>query len=361
MSTVTSVAVVTELGQHAGQDLVERHRPGEDRQHAGLQAAQVEQVVHQSGQPVQRLVGRRQQLVPLGSVQSTSELRRLVTDAFAEASGDRRSWPTARSSAVRSLSASASGLASAAASLSRARSTRAAACAAKAPTSRRSSAASDRPCRTRTRSSRAGNLGVAVLRAAAGRRTGRGDRSPGLGQLVVVHPLHQAGAGHPEGLADALQQRRQGGLAAQHGAGQGRQGLGLGRGAGRLPGTAGGPVDHRAHQRRDQHEDAQRQGVVRLGDGEGPGRRGEEVVQYQRCRRSRSASPARDRRPGRPRPRRAGRPARCWSGSGCRRRGRAAAPGPAAARPPGRSPRPAGAGTGCRAAGAAGRGPSPSG
>ena len=60
-------------------------------------------------------------------------LRRLVTDALAEASGVRRSWPTAASSAVRIRSVAASGAAVAACSASRERSSSAPACAAKAP------------------------------------------------------------------------------------------------------------------------------------------------------------------------------------------------------------------------------------
>src|SRR5674476_176686 len=74
-----------------------------------------------------------------------SLLRRLVTAAFADARGLRRSCPTAASSAIRIRSPSAMGRAAAAASLSRNRSRITAAWAAKAPTTRWSSARSDRP------------------------------------------------------------------------------------------------------------------------------------------------------------------------------------------------------------------------
>jgi hypothetical protein len=63
--------------------------------------------------------------------------------------------------------------------------------------------------------------------------------------LVV---LQQRGRRHAEGLAYPLEQRRQSGFAAQHGAGQGGQGFGFGGGVGGLPGPSGGPVDDRTHQ-----------------------------------------------------------------------------------------------------------------
>ena len=76
---------------------------GDTRQRAGLQPAHVEQVLDQPGQPVQRLVGGGEQLVPVGVARSRRPaLRRLATAALAEASGVRRSWLTAESSAVRS-------------------------------------------------------------------------------------------------------------------------------------------------------------------------------------------------------------------------------------------------------------------
>ena len=49
--------------QRAGHDLVQADRPREQGQRAGLQPAHVQQVVHQVGEPVQRLVRRGQQLV----------------------------------------------------------------------------------------------------------------------------------------------------------------------------------------------------------------------------------------------------------------------------------------------------------
>ena len=116
----------------AGPEVVQRQRDAprraptgraDDRQRAGLQPAHVEQVVDQPGRAGRATRRRCQQLVAvLGATTSMSSLRRLVTAAFAEASGVRRSWPTAASSAVRIRSASASGAAAAAASLSRCRS-----------------------------------------------------------------------------------------------------------------------------------------------------------------------------------------------------------------------------------------------
>ncbi len=77
-----------------------------------------------------------------------SWLRRLVTAAFADASGVRRSWLTAASSAVRIRSAAASGRAVAASSASRSWRSATAAWAANASTIRRSAASSRRPLST---------------------------------------------------------------------------------------------------------------------------------------------------------------------------------------------------------------------
>ncbi len=142
----------------------------EHRERAGLQAAHVEQVVHQPVQPVQRLVGGGQQLRPL--------LRRPLHVGAAQA-GHRRLRRRERrpqvvadgaSRAVRMRSASASGFAAAAAWASRCCSSAVAACAANAPRMRRSSAASGRP---RTASASRSVIGTSVS-ASAGRCGGSG-------------------------------------------------------------------------------------------------------------------------------------------------------------------------------------------
>ena len=115
ISTATVWPAGPRSSSAAGDDLVEVGRPREDRQRAGLQPAHVEQVLDQPGEPVERLVGRGEQLgVVLRRSKCTSSERRLVTAALAEASGVRRSWLTAASSAVRIRSASAIGLAASA-------------------------------------------------------------------------------------------------------------------------------------------------------------------------------------------------------------------------------------------------------
>ena len=62
MSTVTSRPSGSEVVERAGDDLVEAGRAREQRQRAGLQPAHVQQVLHQVGKPVQRLVGGGEQL-----------------------------------------------------------------------------------------------------------------------------------------------------------------------------------------------------------------------------------------------------------------------------------------------------------
>ena len=260
-------------------------------EHAGLQAAHVEQVLHQPVEPVQRLVGGGQQLVAvLVGPRRRRWLRRLSTAALAEASGVRRSWLTAASSAVRIRSASASGLARSASSL------RAAPGAARRRPGRRTPrarAGRRRPAAARaaasTSSSSIGDVGVG--RAGAGARARRPTvatiRQAAGSRLVVraARPRRRRSSrvtdGQAEGLAEPVEQRGQRGLAAQHAAGQGGQGLGLGAGAGRLPGTAGGQVDDRADRDGDQDEDDQGEQVLRLGDGQRCERRGEEAVEQQ--------------------------------------------------------------------------------
>ncbi len=96
---------------------------------------------------------------------STSRLRSEVTAAQPAASGVRRSWPTARSSAVRIRSAAFTGSTSAAASASRARSTAEPTCAANAARTRRSDDDSVRPRSTRQAP---GPAGTKVVPSASG-------------------------------------------------------------------------------------------------------------------------------------------------------------------------------------------------
>ena len=82
---------------------------------AGLEAAHVEQVADQGVEPVGLLVdGVRGTRAVASGGQSMSSWSRLLTDALIDASGVRRSWDTARRSAVRSASDSAATTAAAA-------------------------------------------------------------------------------------------------------------------------------------------------------------------------------------------------------------------------------------------------------
>ena len=96
--------------RRTGHDVLECGRLQRQPEHPRLQAAHVEQVGDQAVQlgPGTR---RRWRATPSRSCVDpvTSAVRRLSTAALAEASGVRRSWLTAASSAVRILSASASG------------------------------------------------------------------------------------------------------------------------------------------------------------------------------------------------------------------------------------------------------------
>nr|BFE71943.1 hypothetical protein GCM10020092_052440 [Actinoplanes digitatis] len=97
---------------------------------------------------------------------------------------------------------------------------------------------------------------------------------------TVVQQRHRV---EGECLAESLQQRHQGPLAAQDAAGNGRQGLCFGAGLCGLAGRAGGGVDDPADGDRDRHEDGEGEQVLALGDGEPADRRGEVVVQQQRA------------------------------------------------------------------------------
>ena len=81
---------------------------GCDADRAGLEPARVEQVGDDAVEPVGGVLDRGEQLVASSSDQSTSVWRRLLTAALMPASGVRRSWPTAASSAVRWRSTAAS-------------------------------------------------------------------------------------------------------------------------------------------------------------------------------------------------------------------------------------------------------------
>ena len=201
----------------------------------------------------------------------TSVCRRLLTDALIEASGVRRSWLTAASSAVRIRLPSASASAWAAWVRSRSRSSEAAAWAAY-PAISAGVAEASCPVISRVRSSRIS------MRVAASRRSGhvaRGDPDPGAARPFGQFGLAAVGAGQV--LQDGG--RRVG--PAEHGLRQFQQ-------RGRLlPGRRGldraprGQVDHAADGDRDRDEQQQGQQVRWLGDGEGMQRLGEVPVEQQ--------------------------------------------------------------------------------
>ena len=181
---------------------------------------------------------------------STSWLRRLATAAFAEASGVRRSWLTAASSAVRIRSASASGRAVAASSASRSWRSATAAWAANASTIRRSAASSRRPRSTTVtgrrrparRSSPPPGWCTAAVADAGHDPPGvpaRGPvRAPGGAPAASSSSADRA---QPEGLPQPVQQRGQRAFAAQHAARRRWPGSARRRRPGRPPGYAGRP------------------------------------------------------------------------------------------------------------------------
>ena len=114
MWTATVAAGRAEVVEGAGYDVLERRAIAGDAERAGLQAAHVEQVGDQPGESVEGLVGGGQQFLAVVVVEVDVGAAQAGTAAFAEASGVRRSWLTAASSAVRIRSASARGLAAAA-------------------------------------------------------------------------------------------------------------------------------------------------------------------------------------------------------------------------------------------------------
>ncbi len=107
-----------------------------------------------------------------------------------------------------------------------------------------------------------------------------GPHRPGAGpRLHVAAALQQGDGLHREGLADPLQQRVQGGLAAQHAAGEEGEDLRLGAQPGGLVGAAGREVHHGGDRDRHREEDHDGDQVLRVLHGPGVGGRGEPVVQ----------------------------------------------------------------------------------
>ena len=172
-----------------------------DGQRPGLQAAHVEQVVDQAGEPVQRLVGglpaarrgprrrargRRCAGVETDGLGGRQRGAQVVADG-----GEQR-----RADLVRprpAVAASAAGLAAAGSGPGRPRPARR-----RRPTRRWSSASSRRPCRASTRPSPAGDVGL-------GARPGRAARRPGAAatcRATVVAPFARAASTEvePEGL-----------------------------------------------------------------------------------------------------------------------------------------------------------------
>ena len=205
----------------------------------------------------------------------TRSLRSEVTDALAEASGLRRSWLTAASSAERVRSASSTTLASSARLASWSRSRTAAAWAAKAASSRWSAARTGPSTRSRSRSP----TGTSVVAAPAGRA--RPTWSISCQAPAVSERSRRVSGLEAEGLAGAAEDLRQRGLAAQDAAGETGQHRRLGGGAAGLRRTP----DHALDEDRDQgahgDEHQQGEGVVLVGDREGVERWGEVVVEQE--------------------------------------------------------------------------------
>ncbi|CAM5693766.1 hypothetical protein SPURM210S_07993 [Streptomyces purpurascens] len=201
------------------------------------------------------------------------------------ASGVRRSWLTAASSAVRMRLPSASARARSASSWSRRRSSTTAAWAAKAASTRRSSAGRTRPV---SASAIWSPTGMSTS-ASSGRSTGCPcpTRPAQVHGVDIARPLQQGRRLHAEGLPDAFEQVLQAGLAAQHVAREEGQDLGLRPQPGRLMGAAGREVDHGGHRHTDGHEDHDGDDVLRVGDRPPVQRRCVEVVQQQRSHRRR--------------------------------------------------------------------------
>ena len=297
------------VGQHRGQvvgdaqedpvgrgaDLVERPRYGVldpdrggcDAERAGLQAAHVEQVVDEPGEPVEGLVGGGEQL---GAVRGAE--REVATQARdggrGGGQGVRRSWLTAASSAVRIRSASASGRAWAASAASRSCRSAMAACAANASTTRRSAAGRDRPRSTRVTVSSTGTSTSALVRREAGGLAHRRRDLPGVRVVLPVRTVRGVGTAFQERhrpererLPHVLQQRLERAGATQHAAGDGGQRLGVRAGPGRVAGAPGGEVDDPGDRAGDEDEHDEREDVLPLGDAERPDRGREEVVQQQ--------------------------------------------------------------------------------
>ncbi len=263
------------------------------------------------------------------SSKTTFGVRSPWTAAFAEARGARRSWLTARRSAVRSLSASAIGTAAAACSASRCWRSASAAWVAKASTTRWSEASSVLPLSTRIRVSSTGtsvspSLGVAqdgvpTLSATVHRRGS--CRSVGVSG-ASGYALQESDRVEREGLLELLQEGRQGAGSAQDAAGDHGERVGLAAGAGGLLGAADREVDGDADGDGDQQEHDQREHVLDLGDGPGADRWREVVVQEQRADQGRGERRPQAARPARSRRRRPGRSGSGWTGTSSSRNGR---------------------------------------
>ena len=205
---------------------------------AGLQAAHVEQVLDQPGEQVQGLVGGGEELLPVALVEH--HIRGAQAPGRRPSrrpGGARRSWLTARRSAVRSLSASAIGIAAAACSARRCCRSARAAWTAKASTMRWSEASRVLPLSTRRERVVDGHLDVALPGCRAdGGADALGDGPPvgvatfGRRLGCVWVPLEESDRVQCEGLAQLVEKRRQGAGSAQHAAGDHGQRVGLAAG-----------------------------------------------------------------------------------------------------------------------------------
>ena len=241
----------------------------------------------------------------------TSSWRRLEIAALIDASGVRRSWLTAVSSAVRTRLASPSASAWAAWVRSRSRS-RAAAAWAPMPSSTRRLIAGGSPVRRSRRSGRSGSTVTDSLGLTASALI------PLLATSTQRPAVHSSSSARVAPLGGQLREHRGRGIGAgQHGAGEVEQRAGVGRASDRLRRPPGRQVHDAADAHRDRDEQQQGQQVLRLLDGQGVQRRGQVPVQQQALRPLPSRRPARTRRRPTPPRRPAGTAADRRRATGC--------------------------------------------
>ena len=274
--------VARRVVQSAAHHVVESDRAGRHGQHSRLQTGQVEQVGHQTGEPIQRVVGAREQFLAValtprdvGTAQAGhGRLGRRDRSAQIVADGveQRGSHPVGLNERHRRLGRLGEpALFVGHGDLRGEGGEYALVLGGQGPPAQREDqVVSD------------GHLGVSVLGPKARVLTHRGHARPRAAQAPgrALTPVgadarrrvgvaaQQGDAVHCERLADPFEQRRQGLLAAQQAAREGRHRLGLGVRARRLGVSARGQVDHARHQGGDDDKHHQRKDILRLGDRE---------------------------------------------------------------------------------------------